>query len=139
MSLALQARSWVKGPDLGVGACVVNPDRRGFSLGYSGLPRGLEDTEHRITMPNYKDYHIIHAELNAILNAPGPVKGWSMYVTTFPCAHCCGAIIQAGILKVISPGPSHETRWFRHQLKGREALREAGIKIVTYSEDLPCN
>lgn len=131
MRLALEARSWVKGPDLGVGACLVSPDRRGFSLGYSGLPRGMSDTDLRMTEPEFKDYHMVHAELNAILNAPGPVVGWSIYATTCPCAHCAAAIIQAGIVRVVSPAPQRGGRWHRHQLEGREALREVGVEVVT--------
>ncbi|KFH18456.1 hypothetical protein ELZ19_06965 [Brucella abortus] len=131
MRLAIEARAWVKGPDLGVGACVVSPDRRGFSLGYSGLPRGMEDTEFRMTQPEFKDYHMVHAELNAILNASRSVVGWTLYATTCPCAHCSAAAIQAGIVRVVSPGPVRDSRWHRHQLEGREALREAGVEVVT--------
>ena len=130
MRLAIEARSWVKGPDLGVGACVVSPDRRGFSLGYSGLPRGMTDTDERIGEADFKDYHLVHAELNAILNASQSVVGWTMYATTCPCAHCSIAIIQAGIVRVVSPGPI-DGRWKRHHLEGREALRECGVEVVT--------
>lgn len=131
MRLALEARSWVKGPDLGVGACVVSPDRRGFSLGYSGLPRGLKDTKDRMTLPDYKDYALVHAELNAILNASRALVGWTIYSTTCPCAHCSSAIIQAGIVRVVSPGPARGSRWHRHHLEGRAVLREAGLTIST--------
>lgn len=129
MGLARDARSWVKGPDLGVGACLVSPDRRGFSLGYSGLPRGMRDTETRITMPDFKDHHMVHAELNAILNAPGQVRGWTMYSTTCPCAHCAGAMIQAGVSRLVSPRPDRNSRWTRSQLEGAEALRECGVSV----------
>lgn len=131
MRLALEARSWVKGPDLGVGACVVSPDRRGLSLGFSGLPRGILDDEARMTQPEFKDYHMVHAELNAVLNASRSVVGWTMYTTTCPCAHCCAAMIQAGVVRVVSPSPVRSSRWHRHQLEGREALREAGVEVVT--------
>lgn len=127
MRLALEARDWVKGPDVGVGACVVSPDRRGFSLGYSGLPRGMEDTEFRITDTWYKDHHMVHAELNAILNASRSVVGWTLYSTTCPCARCAAAAIQAGIVRVVSPAPDRESRWYESQLEGSRALRECGV------------
>ena len=135
MALALQARSWVKGPDLGVGACVISPDFRRFSLGYSGLPRGLNDTTDRITLPEYKDYHMVHAELNAILNAQCSLAGWTIYATTCPCSHCASAIIQAGISRVVSPEPLRGNRWYRHHLEGRDALREAGLTVDTIDLD----
>lgn len=136
MRLAVEARSWVKGPDLGVGACVVSPDRRGFSLGFSGLPRGMEDTDERITQLEFKDYHLVHAELNAILNAGRSVVGWTMYATTCPCAHCSAAMIQAGIVRVVSP-PPFDGRWKRHHLEGRDALRECSVEVVNWEGDLP--
>lgn len=139
MRLALEARSWVKGPDLGVGACVVSPDKRGFSLGYSGLPKGMTDNDDRITDPGFKDYHMVHAELNALLNAPGPVVGWTLYATTHPCAHCAAAIIQAGIVRVVAPNYVEGTRWFQHHLAAELAFKEAGIKFFPYEEDLPCD
>jgi dCMP deaminase len=127
MDLALVARSWVKGPDLGVGAIIVSPDKRGFSAGFSGLPRGMDDTVERITDPGFKDHHIVHAELNAILNAPGPVVGWTIYVTSCPCAQCASAIIQAGIVRVVAPKFDTSSRWVRSQLAGQAAFDECGI------------
>lgn len=135
MGLAFEARTWVKGPDLGVGACLVSPDRRGFSLGYSGLPRGMRDEDARIVDPSFKDYHIVHAELNAILNAPGPVVGWTMYVTTHPCAHCASAMIQAGVKRVVSPPAAEGNRWFQHHLAAQRAFEEADIVWYEYEGD----
>jgi dCMP deaminase len=130
LGLAREARSWVKGPDLGVGACVVSPDRRGFSLGYSGLPRGIDDTEMRITSQEFKDHNMVHAELNAILNAGRNLTDWTMYATTCPCSQCAAAIIQAGISRVVSPAPQRGSRWYGSQLEGAEMLREASKLIV---------
>lgn len=128
MDLASLARSWVKGPDLGVGACLVSPDKRGFSLGYSGLPRGMHDEVDRITDLEFKDHHMVHAELNAILNAPGSVVGWTLYATSCPCAHCASAIIQAGIVRVVAPFPVlPDGRWHSSQAAGILAFEECGI------------
>ena len=130
LRLAVEARSWVKGPDRGVGACVVSPDARQFSLGFSGLPRGMIDTDLRISTQEFKDNHMIHAELNAILNAGQDLSGWTMYATTCPCAGCAGAIIQSGISRVVSPKPQIDNRWSWSQLEGAEAMRECGVEIV---------
>lgn len=137
MALAEQARSWVKGPDLGVGACVVSPDKRGFSLGFSGLPRGMDDTNERITATEFKDHHMVHAELNAILNASRYVVGWTMYSTTHPCSHCAGAIIQAGIVRVVAPMPTLKTdsRWAPSWAQARMAFKEAGVAFYPYEEN----
>ncbi|ADK73417.1 deoxycytidylate deaminase [Roseobacter phage RDJL Phi 1] len=141
MRLACEARTWVKGPDLGVGACVVSPDNRGFSLGYSGLPRGMKDTNDRITETEFKDHHMVHAELNAILNASRSVVGWTLYATTHPCSHCAGAIIQAGIKRVVAPMPPlhSDSRWAPSWAHARMAFKEAGVIFFPYEGDLPCD
>jgi dCMP deaminase len=135
MRLAAEARSWAKHPEGGgVGACIVSADRRLFSLGYSGLPRGLLDTEARLEDREYLDHHVVHAELNAILNAGRSVQGWTLYTTKAPCSHCCSAMIQAGIATVVSPPPDRSSRWYRSQLEGADALREAGVNVERLNE-----
>lgn len=139
MRLALEARSWVKGPDLGVGACVVRPDLRGFSLGYSGLPSGMVDTNARITEPSFKDVHIVHAEVNAILNARTSVVGWTLYATTHPCSHCAATAIQAGIKRVVCAELDPNSRWYSNQLEAADALRETGVELTRLNmEEVIC-
>ncbi|QNN99780.1 deoxycytidylate deaminase [Ruegeria phage Tedan] len=127
LRLALEVRSWVKGSDLGVGAVIVDADRRPVSFGYSGLPRGMCDDTPLLTDPEFKDRHMVHAELNAILNASGPLRNCTIYVTKAPCAQCCSAIIQSGITRVVAPHPD-DGRWKANQAAGRMALREAGVQ-----------
>lgn len=138
MRLAFEARSWVKGPDLGVGAVVAAPDNRGVSPGYSGLPRGVEDTDERITDPAFKDLCLVHAELNAIFNNPSLTQGGTLYATTAPCAQCCAAAIQTGIARVVSPAPDPESRWFPSQQQGLALLLEAK-KEVRHFDMESCN
>ena len=46
--------------------------------------------------------YVVHAELNAILNAGGRVlRGARLYVALFPCNECSKAIIQSGIREII--------------------------------------
>lgn len=45
---------------------------------------------------------MVHAELNAILNANGrDLTGSRIYVALFPCNECAKAIIQSGIKEVV--------------------------------------
>ncbi len=50
---------------------------------------------------NTKYPYVVHAELNAILNASRPVKGCRIYVSMFPCNECAKAIVQSGINEII--------------------------------------
>ena len=57
-------------------------------------------------IPELRTRHdlVIHAELNAILNAAElghSTKDATIYVTTFPCSNCAIAIAQAGIKRVV--------------------------------------
>lgn len=135
LRLAVEARSWTKGlgagVDRGVGACVVSPNRHQFSLGYAGFPQGVDDNPERLASPDYRAYHTVHAELNAILNARCSVEGWTIYVTEAPCHECSNAIIQAGIKRAVTGVPRRDSSWYRSQLEGRETMREAGLIIDT--------
>ncbi|MBR0385658.1 MAG: dCMP deaminase family protein [Erysipelotrichaceae bacterium] len=105
ISLAHLSAMSSKDPNTKVGACIVDDMNRIVSIGYNGMPRGISDSE----MPweregdfmNTKYAYVVHAELNAILNAPRPVHGCTLYVSLFPCNECAKAIIQSGIKKIV--------------------------------------
>ncbi len=94
-----------KDPSTQVGACIANKDNKVVSIGYNGMPNGLNDDE----MPwghgeglESKYLYVCHAEFNAILNSGiANLKGTRIYVTLFPCNECAKAIIQTGIQEVI--------------------------------------
>lgn len=112
MSLADLARTWVKTEiaEYGVGACLVHPNRRRLSLGYSGFARTVPDD------PGLdKDLWYMHAEENAILNAACSVESWTMYVTWPPCTLCASRILQAEIGRVVyRDHPAMSDRWRRN-------------------------
>lgn len=45
--------------------------------------------------------YVVHAELNAILNATQSLQGCTIYVSLFPCNECSKAIIQSGIKEIV--------------------------------------
>lgn len=74
-----------------------------------------------------------HAEIDAIKNSPGPVKGATMYVSLEPCTvsgrtpPCAGELIKNGFKKVVigavDPNPEVMGR-------GIKTLKEAGIEVA---------
>ncbi len=92
-----------KDPSTKVGAVIVGKDNQIVSLGFNGFPRGIKDLEERYHDRDIKYKLIVHAEVNAILNAARNgvgTEGCFLYLNYIPCNECAKAIIQAGIKKV---------------------------------------
>lgn len=96
-----------KDPSSQIGAVIVGPGREIVSTGYNDFPRGVRDNQQEVPerwgRPLKYDF-VVHAELNAILNAArtgASLDGCSLYVIRLPiCKECAKAIINAGIKKV---------------------------------------
>lgn len=118
-----------------VGAVIVDPDNEIRVVGFSGFPRGVDRAidERYSGEAGENKYWICHAEQNAIHSAARyglPLKGCRMYSSMFPCADCARAIIQSGIIKVISPPPNaDDAKWDAHFQRSALMLTEAGIAI----------
>ncbi len=100
MGIALLAAQRSKDPNTQVGACIVSKDNIIISTGYNGMPKGCSDDEYPWEREgdDTKYPYVVHAELNAILNAHGRnLEGSKLYVTLFPCNECAKAIIQSGV------------------------------------------
>lgn len=94
-----------KDPSTRVGAVIVDDLNKVVSIGYNGLPHGCDDDDFpwvkEGSVYESKYAYVVHAELNAILNSPRPVRGCRLYVSLFPCNECAKAIIQAGIREIV--------------------------------------
>ena len=74
-----------------------------ISTGYNGMPKGCSDDEYPWERDGdqTKYPYVVHAELNAVLNANGrDLRGSKLYVALFPCNECAKAIIQSGVKEV---------------------------------------
>ncbi len=105
MGLALLSAQRSKDPKRQVGACIVDQNNKVLSIGYNGAPTGFSDDllpwQKEGSFVDTKYAYICHAELNAILNFHGDLRGSKLYVTYFPCNECAKAIIQAGIQEIV--------------------------------------
>ena len=105
MGLAHLSAMRSKDPSTQVGAVIVDERKRVVSIGYNGMPYGCDDDEFTWEREGQfldtKYPYVVHAELNAILNAPRPVIGCTIYVSLFPCNECAKAIIQSGIKRIV--------------------------------------
>ena len=114
-----------KDPSTKVGAVIVDPLKRVVSSGYNGFPRGIADDDRLNDRPRKLDV-ILHAETNALLFAERSVRGCTAYLWPLPpCSRCAGALIQAGIARVVSPPPPDH--WRDNCALARSLFSEAGV------------
>lgn len=133
MGVALLAAQRSKDPNTQVGACIVDGSKRILSTGYNGFPQGCSDDEFPWNRDEAKGdtkyQFVVHAELNAILNASGKnLFGSTVYVALFPCNECAKAIIQSGIKEVVYLSDKyHDTP---STIASRKMLNAAGVKLT---------
>ena len=132
MGIALLASMRSKDPNTQVGCCIVNEKKIILSTGYNGFPKGCSDDEYpweREGESNLTKYpYVVHAELNAILNAGGKsLEGATLYVDLFPCNECAKAIIQAGIAEVVYLSDKYAES--DNTIASKNMLSSAGVKM----------
>ncbi|MBO4870134.1 MAG: dCMP deaminase family protein [Clostridia bacterium] len=137
MSVAVLAAMRSKDPNTQVGACIVGEDKRIISTGYNGFPRGCSDDDFPWDREGEETKYpfVVHAELNAILNAGGRnVNGATLYVGLFPCNECAKAIIQAGIKEVVYL--SDKYNGIPSNLASKRMLASAKVAIRKFEPEL---
>ena len=143
MGLAHLSAMRSKDPNTSVGAVIVDDKHRVVSIGYNGMPYGCSDDvypwDREGDLLDTKYPYVVHAELNAILNAGRSLKDCILYVSLFPCNECAKAIIQSGIKKIIYEddkyADSETTR------ASKRMLQSANVELVRldYRIDLTLN
>lgn len=127
-----------KDPSTKVGAVLVR-DNKIVSAGYNGMPYTNRTSNNDEVYPwtkgsdnkyESKYTYVVHAELNAILNAEQSVKGCTLYVTLNCCNECAKAIIQSGIKRVVYKTDRDEDIFNIAKFM----LANAGIEVIKYNE-----
>lgn len=133
LGLAEHVATWSKDPSTRVGAVIVRPDFTVASIGYNGFPRGMSDKSSLYEDREVKLSRIVHAEMNAILHAREPLKGYTLY--TFPvltCDRCAVHVIQSGISRVVaSVAPEGlSERWGEMFRKAKAYYIEGNVAVT---------
>jgi len=134
--LAREVSLWSEDNSTQVGAVIVNDENDILSMGWNGLPRGVELTEERLERPT-KYLFFEHAERNAIYNATRngvSLKDTVLVVSFYPCSDCARAIIQAGIKTVYFNGIIQSDVWNVSNKASADMFREAGVTTINFSE-----
>ena len=135
MGVALLAAQRSKDPSTQVGACIIDNDKRILSTGYNGFPHGCSDDDfpwNRDEAKGETKYpFVVHAELNAILNASGKsLAGAKLYVALFPCHECAKAIIQSGVREVVYLSDKYHNT--ESTVASRRMLNAAGVILTEF-------
>ena len=140
MGVAMLAARRSKDPNTQVGACIVSQDNIIISTGYNGMPKGCSDDEFPWDRKGENEAatkypYVVHAELNAILNASGrDLRGSRIYVALFPCNECAKSIIQSGIKEVMYLSDKYNDTMLN--LVSKRMLDAAGVKYTRMRTDL---
>ena len=131
MGIALLTAMRSKDPSSQVGACIVSADNIILSIGYNGMPKGCSDDDYPWEREGSqtKYPYVVHAELNAILNAHGrDLQGSRLYVALFPCNECAKAIIQSGVKEVLYLSDKYADSMAT--LASKRMMQSAGVKYT---------
>ena len=139
MGIAMLAAKRSKDPNTQVGACIVSQDNIIISTGYNGMPKGCSDDEFPWDRDGQQDMtkypYVVHAELNAILNANGrDLRGSRIYVALFPCNECAKAIIQSGVAEVLYLSDKYKDTMLN--MVSKKMLDAAGVKYTKLTTSL---
>ena len=133
MGVAILASKRSKDPNTQVGACIVDENNIILSTGYNGFPYGCSDDEFPWDRSgeDTKYKYVVHAELNAILNARGKnLNNARIYVDLFPCNECAKAIIQSGIKEVVYLYDKYADT--KETIASKKMLASAGVKTTCF-------
>ena len=138
MGVAKLSAKRSKDPNTQVGCCIVNQDKRIVAVGYNGMPMGCNDEDfpwnvREGALNDTKYAYVVHAELNAILNATTPLKGCTLYVTLYPCNECTKAILQSGIKEIVFEDNKYEGKDF--DLASKKMLQSANVKVRQFKTE----
>lgn len=142
LRMALENARMSKDPRTSVGAIIIGPDREIRSAGFNGFPRGIADTVDRLHDRDLKLKLIVHAEMNALMNAARigvSTKGCALYLAATddtgliwggpPCSRCLVHVIQAGVSEIVSFEPkSIPSRWHDDLGFAATLIDEVGIR-----------
>ena len=135
LDLAETFSTWSKDPSTKVGAVLINDFKQIVGTGYNGFARGVPDHPEDYENRDLKYKKIVHAEINAVLNAGLPVRGSTLYCTFFPCPQCAAFLINAGVKKIVARENPSDERWAEEQKIAETMFVQAGIGVQRYRVD----
>lgn len=135
---AKAAAGMSKDPSTKVGAIALDEKFNVIATAYNGFPRGVNDDPARYADREVKYKLISHAEQNIVAQAAyggRSLAGSTVLLTSlYPCSSCAKSLIQAGVIRIISPPPDTSERWADEAKWARTMFQEADVEVLHYLE-----
>lgn len=129
-----------------VGCVIVGPNHEVRTTGYNGFCRGVDDDNDDRHQRPEKYLWSEHAERNAIFNAARNgirTEDCTAYTTVFPCADCARALIQSGIVRIVTRPINNQTTSIpiHNYVTSMKMLGEADVEIdmIYNGEEFVCD
>lgn len=109
-----------------------------LTLGYSGMPRGADDTRTERYYGQAREYWVESSARNAIYSLLRPLlKGSTAIVTATTCAECARALAGVGVAEVVYSEPNAEfvQRWGDSIGTALATLTELGVKVTALASE----
>lgn len=133
LRLARECALMSKDPSSQIGAVIVQ-GRRIVGTGFNGFPPRIAD-DARLHDRDAKLRLVVHAEVNAILQAGRDAAGATLYLFGFrgpPCDNCTKHVLAAGITRVVASGTPTPERWQASLDASAATLAEAGVGYADF-------
>lgn len=139
LKLARHVATWSKDPSSKHGAVVV-VDRRAIGMGFNGFPPNIEDSKDRLENRDFKYKHVVHAEVNALLNCVTSAAHATLYVTSIPCIRCMSTILASRMVQIervvyIEPTEDYLSRWGEDAVLSKAVMEEAMVYYTQVPRD----
>ena len=139
MGLAYYVATKSKDRSTTVGSVIVGPDNEIRTTGYNSFVRGFdEEPKHHERPLKYEVTE--HAERNAIYNAARvgtPLNRCRIYLPWLPCTDGARAIIQSGIIEVITPKENPGSgNWMEKSEIIVDMFHKCGVKLREWSGEI---
>ena len=138
LAIAKAVSELSKDPSTKVGAIALSAEGAVLSVGYNGFPRRIADTVERYACRDTKYALIAHAEQNLVAQAAAigvPLRGCTVVISgLYPCSSCAKSLIQAGVVRIVTPPSGDNPRWADDATWSALMFREAGVEIIFVGE-----
>jgi dCMP deaminase len=136
MQMVYHVASKSKDRSTKIGAVIVDPNHSLISVGYNGMPQGVnDDVPGRQDRPR-KYFFYEHGERNAIYQSTVPLDNCTLYTQGLPCADCGRAIIRKRIKRVVVHQLFDQIcdhlspHWNESCQASKEMFDESGVEVV---------